>query len=158
MSSIYSVGALAPGYGEHVPRLMNALTDPAAETRDAAAYDLGALRPGERGKAKVALPALEEALNDSQALIRIRVAETILAIDAKRTKEVVPVLVNLMAETNFLLRLRAIDSLRLIGTEAKDAVSSLTNALQDNSRTIQTWAREALKQIYPDAAGNAGIK
>jgi HEAT repeat protein len=158
ISAIYSVGSLAPGYGEHVPRLIDALKDPAPETRDAAAYDLGALRPADREKAKAALPALEEALRDSQALIRIRVSETILAIDAKQSKTVLPTLINLLSETNYLVRLRAIDLLRQIGTDAKGAVPSLTNALQAGSRTIQTWAGEALKRIDPEPAMNGVVK
>lgn len=158
ISAIYSVGSLAPGYREHVPRLMAALKDADTETRDAATYDLGALRPREQTKAKAALPPLEEALNDSQASIRIRVAETILVIDFKQSKTVLPTLINLLSETNYLVRLRAIDLLRQIGTDAKDAVPSLTNALRDDSRTIQTWASEALKRIEPEAAMKAVVK
>ena len=158
ISAIYSVGSLAPGYGEHVPRLMNALQDPATETRDAAAYDLGALHPQDREKAKAALPALEETLNDSVASVRIRACETILAIDSKQSKTILPTLINLLSETNYLVRLRAIDLLRQVGTDAKAAVPSLTNALRDDSRTIQTWAGEALERIDPQAAMKCVVK
>ena len=151
IAAVYSVGSLAPGCGETVPRLVPALKDSDPEARDAAAYDLGAIRRQDRKLTEAALPALAEALEDPDAAVRIRVTETILIIDPKRFELVLPTLTNFLGDTNYVLRLRAIDSIRQIGPDSKVAIPSLTKSLQDESRTVRTWAREALNAVEPEA-------
>ncbi|GEM_PF-2270064 len=157
MTNVYPVGSSAPGDGESVPRLVTELKNSDPEVRDAAAYDLGAIRQ-DKEKAEAALPAVTEALNDDDAFVRMRSAETILTIDPIRFKLVLPTLINSLNETNYVIRLRAIELIRQIGPDAKNAMSSLTNSLHDESATVRTWAREALIQVGLKAGVKSGIK
>lgn len=151
IAMVYAAGSLAPGSGETVARLIPVLKDLDPEARDAAAYDLGVIRLGKRELAQTALPALTEALNDSDASVRIRVVETVLLIDPKQSEPVLPTLVNLLADSNYVVRLRAIDSIRQIGPDARIAIPTLAKSLSDESATVWTWVSEALNTVGWDA-------
>ena len=158
IEAAYPVGSLAPGYGETVPRLIPVLNDLDPDTRDAAAYDLGMIRREDKGMAAAALPALVEALNDSDARVRIRVSETILKIDPKQIGTVLPMLINLMAETNYTIRLRTVDLMRQADSNSAAAILIMTKSLQDDSSTVRIWARDALDHIQPGLKTGAGIE
>jgi HEAT repeat protein len=147
VANVYPVGALAPGYAESVPKLIPVLKDPNPRAREAAAYDLGTLRPKEMPAAKAAIPALIEALQDKDEIVRITVAEAILKIDRTQSQTTIPALIDLLSETNYTVRLRAVDLLRQMGTDATPALPALEQALHDNARIVQVWAAEALAQI-----------
>lgn len=148
ISSVVTTGAYSK---QATPLLLIALTNASAEFRSAAAYDLGTLGNKYKETIQVAMPKLVEALGDDEASVRINAAETLLSIDAKQSGQIMPVALNLLTDTNYVVRLRAIDLLRQFGTHAKKAVPVLGNALKDDSRTVQMWANETLKQIDPDA-------
>ena len=77
-ANVYPLGGLAPGYAESVPSLIAALKDANPRAREAAAYDLGTLRPKDLPVAKAAIPTLIETLQDADRIVRITAAEAIL--------------------------------------------------------------------------------
>jgi len=145
--NFYPVGGFAPGYAESVPRLAEALRDANPRTREAVAYDLGTLRPREQAAAKTAMPALIETLQDQDAFVCITVAEAIWRIDRTQSQATIPALVDLLSETNYTVRLRAIDLLRQMGAQATTSLPALEQVLNDEARIVQVWAAEALTQI-----------
>lgn len=144
---IYAVGQLAPGYAESVPKLIVVLKDKDPRSREAAAYDLGALRPKELPAAKAAVPDLLETLHDKDEIVRITVAEAIAKIDPAQSPKAIPVLIELLQEQKYTVRLRSIDLLRQMGTGATEALPALENALQDEASIVRVWAAEAMEQI-----------
>ena len=144
---IYAVGQLAPGYAESVPKLIVVLKDLDPRAREAAAYDLGALRRKELSAAKAAIPALLETLQDQDGIVRITVAEAIIKIDQTQSSKTIPALVELLQEQNYTVRLRSVDLLRQMGAGATGALSALEKSLQDEASIVRVWAAEAMEQI-----------
>ena len=147
VGNVLVFGALAPGYAQSVPPLITVLQDANPRAREAAAYHLGTLRPGDLPAAKAALPALKEALQDVDQFVRITAAEAIWSIDRSHSQATVPTLIELLDDPNYTLRLRAVDLLRQMGPEAESALPALEPTLQDKIRIVQVWAEEALAQI-----------
>ncbi len=156
--SFYPVGGLAPGYAESVPRLTEALKDTNPRTREAVAYDLGTLNTPDLPVARAAIPGLIAALQDQDVIVRITAAEAIRNIDWTQCQTTVPALIDLLGETNYTVRLRAVDLLRQMATEATPALPALEKALQDNARIVQVWAAEALTQIQSTISNEAHSK
>ena len=146
-ANIYAVGQLAPGYADSVPKLIVVLNDKDPRAREAAAYDLGALRPKELYAAKAAIPALLETLQDQDEIVRITAAEAIVKIDRTQSSNTVPTLVELLQEQNFTVRLRSVDLLRQMGTDAALALPALEKATQDKASIVRVWAAEALDRV-----------
>jgi hypothetical protein len=84
-----TLGTVGVVDGKPDPAVVSALTDKIAVKRGAAAEALV------RGKADAQLPAVRGLLKDQDPYVRLRVA---LALVPRRDKEIVPVLINLLAE------------------------------------------------------------
>jgi hypothetical protein len=144
IAAVYSVGALAPGYGESVPQLIQVLEGPDQQSRIAAAYDLGTLEHN-KASAKFALPALLNALNDPVTDVKLGAAEAITNIDP--TERTVPTLIELLRATDWTVRIRAVEELRRLGRSARDALPALQDTRNDQSPAVRVWAEEAIKTI-----------
>jgi HEAT repeat protein len=97
-----------------------------------------------------ATPALQEALNDSEAVIRVRAAEALWKV-THQAGACTPALALALKDRSALVRMRAADVLSRIGPEAKAAVPALIDALQDEYDEVRTHAILALGEIGPDA-------
>jgi HEAT repeat protein len=144
IAAVYSVGALAPGYGESVPQLIQVLEGSDPQGRTAAAYDLGTLEHNTTA-AKAALPALLNALNDPVPEVRLGAAEAITNINP--TEKTVPALIELLRATDWTVRIRAVEELRRLGPSARDALRGLQERRNDEARAVRVWPDEAIKTI-----------
>jgi len=113
-----------------VETLIADLKDKAWQVRCDAAYALG--RFG--SKAKAAVPALTEALQDESSFVRSRVALALWQID--KHPDAIPALIESLRDPNSAgHRSSAAFALADIGVEAKAAVPALLEALKDNPWT-----------------------
>jgi len=154
--NIYPLGALAPGYAESVPKLMPVLKDPDPRAREAAAYDLGALRRKELPAARIAIPALLATQNDRNENVRITAMEAICKIDVTQCSATIPVLVELLHADDFRIRLRSVDLLRAMGPVAASALPAIMTVTEDPKPIVRIWAREAERIIrQPSPEGDS---
>lgn len=122
-----------------------------AETRVPLASALRSIGPG----AADAAPVLMAALKDDDGVVRLFAAETLRKIDAsdKMARVLVPVYIDLSKGPKRGFRTESIRALGAIGPEAKDAMKTLRDALQDADPVIRSEAAETLGWIgQADAA------
>lgn len=103
-------------------------------------------------EAKAAVPALVEALRDSDAKVRYRSLMALgnLWSGAERGPEVraaVPALIKLLKDEDEYIRRRAVYVLGRIGPEARAAVPALTEALRDENEDVRSYVAKALGAI-----------
>ena len=139
---IAALGRIGP---EAIPVLTILLKDENSEIRTAAAQGL---RMGP--KAKAAVPALMESLQDKDFKVR-RVAMDALGSIGPEAKAAVPALTEVLKCKGKIRRVRAASALGRIGPEAKTAVPALTELLKDKDSNVKSAALWALGQIGPEA-------
>ena len=119
---------------EIVPELLPALKDKSPLVRRGVASTLarlGEVTVGDRSvMAKKCRPALQLALQDVDALVRVHAAFALFRVTLEAT-EAVPVLAAALADKNPIVRWRAAESLEKIGPPAQGAIPSLVTALAD---------------------------
>jgi HEAT repeat protein len=148
-----AIAALAQIGPENLPVLTNALQTGIDTARIHAAGHLRHLRPAER-----VIPALVNALRDTNALVRSRAAESLGTFRDHPTLAV-PALVACLDDKSPPVRCSAAQSLGWIGPEASAATPKLLQRFQE-SKDPMSGRRfaEALKAIRPEAAESAGVK
>jgi hypothetical protein len=144
-----------------VPALMRILDNKVAPgtnndfyVRAAAASALGKIGPG----AASALPVLKAALTETHSYFRGQVATAILRISGD-VDTALPVLLTEMPVTMGDSKWEWIIALGEMGPRAKAAVPQLKKELHRNQKKwVLTYVTNALKNIDPEAAAEAGVK
>jgi len=138
-----------------VPHLIALLDDKNKDVRYLAVFALRCLGP----VATNALPALISCLNDPEFRVRDDAVMSLGTMEAE-PERVVPVIIVFLGNyrSDRILCRDAIESLRQFKTDAKAAVPTLLTLLDDNNADIRSSATNAIRQIDPEAAAEAGIK
>lgn len=139
-----------------VPVLIKGLHDPDREVRFNAAFGLEALA-FMGGDAKPAIPALVETLKDRHVSARAAAATALGHIHSE-PDVVVPVLVEMLRDSDAQLHAFAATALGEFGNNGKPAVAPLIELLSEGNQDARKAATNALKQIDPEAAAQAGVK
>ena len=131
-----------------VPTLLKMLDDTDGNIRNAAAYQLGEVRP--TGKV---LPALLGLLNHGKPPKRSLAANTLGMLGPEVATEAIPALIRALREGDEEVRKGAVTSLMEFGQAAAPAARAFREALNDPCPAIRSDAELALKCI----AGEAGV-
>jgi HEAT repeat protein len=130
-----------------LPALIQALEDPEANVRKAAAGAIGTLGKGD-ADAAAALAALAK---DADWQVRIAAVEALRSMDEK--EKMVTVCIAVIEGDSAEARLQAISPLSTVGPAAAPAVKALTKALQASSDVnVKLYCALALGNIGPKAA------
>src|ERR1051325_446479 len=138
--------------GPTIPDGLKALQHPDAKVRYKAVMTLAQLGP----TAKFAIPELRAALKDSNALVRVKVAEALWRIEQPAPSVVLPVLLDDMKSKDPGVRAAVPPVFALMGAKAKPALPALTNALKDKELDVKLAAVAALGDLGPVAKDSAG--
>jgi HEAT repeat protein len=103
--------------------------------------------------AKPALPAVRALLKDQPLSVRFRAALAVWKIGGDAPA--MPLLLDALAEPDSLLRLRAAETLAVLGPAAEAAAPALVQCLADKDANVRRAAAVALEQI--DRAGVAAL-
>ena len=125
--------------------LMKAVQDSDSTVRSAAIDALGSIGP----KAKAALPVLTPLLNDGDKSVRAAAAAALFRIDRRKAQATVAVFIEELRETDTRSRWHALNYLRKMREEAKEAVPVplLIDALADPDFGVRGMAAEMLGEI-----------
>jgi HEAT repeat protein len=149
--NVESISLAAPS--PEVEQLIKNLKDKDESVRLKAAKDLGKLKE----KAKDAIPALKDALNDPDEDVKTiakksldAIKEAVDALDQKAPNEVLAPLVKNLRAKDQRLRLAAIEKLGEMGAAASEASSELVeHGMMDSSAKIREAAMSAMEKIDP---------
>jgi HEAT repeat protein len=146
----YCFAAALPCQGrdvrEDVAKLIKELKKGSAQTRAAAADELGHIGAVRAADAKPAVPALLESLKkDKDAGVRKSAANALGRMDAGT--EVVPALRDALKDKAPIVRMNAASALGQLGADAKEAEPDLVAAQKDKDRGVSRAARMALRSI-----------
>jgi HEAT repeat protein len=131
---------------EDVARLMKELKSREVKTRIAAAEELGHIGQIKKSLAEPAVPALIDALRDSDTGVRKAAAEALGKVDPD-VKVAVPALTNALKDKASPVRQSAASALGQIGPDAKDAVPALRELQKDSDRAVSRAAGMAIQRI-----------
>jgi len=133
---------IGPSAKEAVPALIDLLKDKNTEIRYEAAYAIVII---DVTAAKPTIPILLQWLVDDNApeYTSEMAAESLVKIG----KPAVPLIINTLRDKNSLVRYMSVKILGEIGTDAKDAESSLVKLLKDKDHDVRVSAKEALGKI-----------
>jgi len=129
-----------------IPFLMKALRHDNPTVRESAARGLYGFAP----QAQQAIPALTDALQDSDAFVRQWVATALQNLAhhfGPVVKGAAPGLADLLKDEDFMVREWAAHALGSIGAAAELAVPTLQAALNDEVPSVKEAASSALKEI-----------
>jgi HEAT repeat protein len=136
-----------------LPLLTNALRSTSALTRVEAAGHLRNLRPRD-----LPVPALLQALHDTNAPVRSRTAESLGALGCASDR-VVPALIACLDDPDLAVRLSAAQSLGWLGPAAAPALPTLIELLRkEEMAPAGSHLAQAIKTIDPSAAEGAGVE
>lgn len=117
----------------------------------AALLDIHKQAKGSAPELKKAVPALADALRDSDPRVRVRAAQALWAID-RRDESAVPVLVVAMSELgDDDNRVQAMRIVAEIGPKASPAVPALHDVLKKGDTRLRAEAAMALAEMGPEA-------
>ena len=131
-----------------VPTLLKMLDDVNSDIRNAAAYQLGKIRPTTE-----VLPALLAKLNDGKPPERALAAYTLGMLGPEVATKALPALIRALRDEDDEVRKGAVTSLMEFGRAAAPAAPALRQALNDRCPAIRSDAELALECI----AGEAGV-
>ena len=97
-------------------------------------------------EARVAIPALIEALKDQDRFVRISAAKGLGKMGTE-AKAAVPPLIELLKDSEPLVRANAAEALGRMGAEAKTAILALTELQKDQAPVVRLAAAGALGKI-----------
>jgi HEAT repeat protein len=129
--------------------LMKALKHENSLVRETAARGLYGFAP----KAQKAIPALTEALKDSDAFVRQWVATALGNLAhpfGPVVKVAVPGLADLLKDEDFMVRGWSAYALGFIGPAAEDALPALEAALHDDDSSVKETVADAIQRIKKD--------
>ena len=156
----YTAATALGGIGvESIPLLTQALTNQNAWVRESAARVLGTFGP----KAQDAIPALINCAKDRDDSVR-GFATFSLGQIGREPDIVIPVLTENLRDVDRSTRWSAACALGKFGGHAKSAFPALLKAMREDHAdfrevgNFREMAKEALKQIDPEAATEAGVK
>jgi HEAT repeat protein len=149
MSAARLLGQQYPKETKYVDFLVGKLQDSASDSNRFAA--VMTLANG-GAWARPTVPALRQALEDSQARVRIQAALALEKLEPKKHK-IVPVLIEALRDReDFNVRTQAANALATLGPAARDAVPALRAAVCDPVSVVRFTANEALWKIEPKSA------
>ena len=127
-----------------------ALQSTNARNREAAAFELSdprrePWRPTGR-ISDATVTALIKALEDPEERVRLNAADT-LAREGRGTEEAARVCMEFLDHSDPLMRLRAIEALRRIGSIANAARTKLEAACEDKIGLVRIWAKKSLEEL-----------
>lgn len=129
-----------------IPFLMKALRHENSLVREAAARGLYGFAP----QAQRAIPALNDALKDSDAFVRQWVATALSSMAHHHgpiVKVAVPGLADLLTDEDFMVREWSAHALGFIGPDAVDALPALEAALGDDESSVKEAVADAIRRI-----------
>jgi len=153
--ALYTLGRMALEPELVDPVLIRGLHDPDRDVRSQAAYGLSSLA-FMGGDAKPAVPALIEALQDSDPGVRGGAALALGHIHSE-TSTVVPALIKSLHDGEVFVRAQAAAALGKFGTYGKPAVGPLVELLGETTQDARNAVSKALRAIDPEAAAKAGV-
>lgn len=98
-----------------------------------------------------AAPALNSALSDEDSRVRVWAAVALWRVNRK-TKEVMPILVQSWRDEDLNVRYAASQCLADIGPDAKEALPDLRKDLSNQDPSVRKWAADTLRRIEPELA------
>ena len=131
---------------DDVARLMKELKSKDVKTRIAAADDLGHIGQIKKSYTEPAVPALIDALRDTDAGVRKAAANALGKVDPD-VKLAVPALTDALKDKVPPVRQAAASALGLIGPDAKDAIPTLRETQKDSDRAVSRAANMAIQRI-----------
>jgi HEAT repeat protein len=131
---------------QDVARLMKELHAKDAKTRITAAEELGHIGQVKKSLTEPAVPALIDALHDSDAGVRKAAANSLGKVDPD-VKLAVPPLTDALKDKASPVRQAAAGALGLIGPDAKEAIPALRDAQKDSDRAVSRAANMAIQRI-----------
>ena len=146
--AIRALGLIGAKSNIVVPTLLKMLDDANVDIRDAAAYQLGEIRP-----TREVLPALLGKLNDGKPSERSLAACTLGMLGPEVATKAVPALIRALGDEDDDVRKGALASLMEFREAAAPAAPAVRQALNDRCPAIRSDAELALKCI----AGEAGV-
>ena len=139
---------------------VKALASTNAVFREAAAFELGdPEREGFNRHAKPgrapslsdeSLAALRKCLSDPEEAVRLNAAESLFKTRRGQPREIVPTLVPLLDSPDSFNQLRAIEVLRQLGSEAREALPALKEKAGDPIGFVSVWAAKAVQEIQEE--------
>ncbi len=146
--AIRALGLIGAKSNIVVPTLLKMLDDANGDIRNAAAYQLGEIRP-----TREVLPALLGKLNDGKPPERSLAACTLGMLGPEVATEALPALIRALRDEDDDVRKGALASLMEFREAAAPAAPALRQVLNDPCRAIQSDAELALKCI----SGEVGV-
>ncbi len=151
--------ALGPDSRSAIPTLIASVNDSNPDIRYAVGFTLEALAPVAGNDL---LPFLKKCVEDPDVIVQSE-AIRVLGQMRQESEQVIPLLLAILAKPSGQqgsMRIRAdtLRALRQFGVDAKPAVPSLVELLNDADVDIRSAATNALRKIDPDAAVKAGVK
>ncbi len=147
---VRAIGAFGEDAGPAVQEVAQALTDPDANVRSAAAWALSQM--GAAGAPSI--PGLEKTLGDENPRVRSLSAVALRSMGPKAV-DAVPALVQVLSDPEVYVRAPAADAIGNVGPAAKAAVHPLSERLLTAGEQVYVLrsVAAALGNIGPDAAG-----
>ncbi len=150
--------AIGTGAGEQqtpVQQLIQQLQDPSETTRLKAAKELGKLGSA----AREAIPALNNALNDTDEDVRIVAARSLKMIQAAGgPSDQVQRLIRELQSADETVRLKAAKDLGKLGSAAVEAIPALQKALQDPDDDVRRVAANSIRLIQAGAGPSEALQ
>jgi len=142
------LGSIDPGEGAVQP-LCDVLKNKqeGVRVRASAAYSLGRIRADIRA----AVPALSEALDSEDALLRVNAAASLVKIEPSLNKESLKILLGGLKDSRKYVRNSSIRAIGQMGQDAREAVPELARALKDEDKWCRLAAAHALEMMGSDA-------
>jgi hypothetical protein len=181
VGAIIAVGMIGHKAWKAEPALIEALKDKDEDVRWLAAQNLGSIDPGEgafqalcdvlknrqegtrvrasaayslgriRADVRAAVPALSEALDSEDALLRVNAAASLVKIEPSLNKESLKILLGGLEDNRSFVRNSAIRTIGQMGQDAREAVPELASALRDEDKWCRLAAAHALEGMGSDA-------
>jgi len=114
-------------------------------------YQTAALIAKQGPRAKFAVEELREALQDTDPLVRVKVAEALWKVERPSPSVILPTLQRALKDKNPEVREAACEAIGMLGGKGKAAVPALTLALKDEKLPVVMAAVSALGDIGPSA-------
>jgi HEAT repeat protein len=140
---------IGPPTGSDVAAMMEVFADKKApkQMRGAAALTLALIG----NDARATVPALEEALNESDPAVRVSAAQALWVLVGRQAEGLTAVLIAGLKDFDPTVRAQAAQALIAMRGEAKDAAGALEVALGDADTLVRLRAAVALGNIGPAA-------
>ncbi len=151
--AVFALDALGPAATPAIPQLIEVLNTGNTDARRLTVRLLGSMRARE----ELVMPALANALGDSDFYVRQAAIESLIR-NCERPDIAVPALVARLDCTSIYEFEALTSALKEFGSSARPAIPMLMARLQDRNPAIRDKASNTIKYLDPEAAAKAGIK